>query len=143
MTDQQATTTAEDDDTLHLLGENYAVRFAAVDVMLDPREVRAAAAQIIEVYRVLVTDPATQPELETVVALQLLRAATPGIARELFDAAIRHLDDVEREDELPAVEASELDAPTPADMAASVFITVPGDASYFVNAFSLIELDQD
>ena len=117
------------------MGEDYARIYAAADAALDPAEVGATAHRIIEAYRALIVDPDNRAEGEFSIPLRLIRAALSD-AREYVDAALRWLDT--RPPGVPFVESVNLDNPTPADMAAAVFIAIPGeDEAYMVNLISL------
>ena len=129
-----ANTTATE-GTEHVLGEDYPALLAAADASLGEDAVREAADRIVAAYRVLVTDPATQPETETVVALRHVRAALPEVARELVDAALRFLDTTP--EGFPPAEITCVDEPTPTDLAAAVLIAVPDDAVYLAGAIAL------
>jgi hypothetical protein len=141
---QDSNITYEYDDTLHLLGEDYPARFAAVDATLDPAAVRTVAHKVIGAYRTLLLSPSVQEECELagVVPLRLIRETVFNEPRELFDAAIRFLDQANGEvEDFPYVEASEMDHPTAADMAAAVFFTPPGNESYFTTQIGLNDED--
>jgi hypothetical protein len=117
------------------MGDDYARVYAAADAALDPAEVRATADRIIAAYRALLVDPANRAEGEFSVPLRLIRAALDD-AREYVDAALRWLDT--HPPGVPFVESTWLDDPTPADMAAAVFIAIPDqDEAYMVNLISL------
>jgi hypothetical protein len=117
------------------MGDDYARIYAAADAALDPEQVRATAGRIIAAYRQLVADPANRAEGEFSVPLRLIRVALSD-AREYVDAALRWLDT--RPPCLPFVESFWMDDPTPADMAAAVFIAIPGeDEAYMVNLVTL------
>jgi len=121
--------------TFITMGDDYARIYAAADAALDPAEVHATAERIIAAYRALVADPANRAEGEFSVPLRLIRAALDD-AREYVDAALRWLDT--RPSDLPFVELFWMDDPTPADMAAAVFLAVPGeDEAYMVSLVSL------
>jgi hypothetical protein len=121
--------------TFITMGEDYARIYAAADAALDPAEVRATADRIIEMYRALFADPGNRAEGEFSVPLRRIRAALDD-AREYVDAALRWLDT--QPPDLPLVELVYLEDPTPADMAAAVFIAIPGeDEAYMVNLVSL------
>ena len=125
------------------MGFDYGQIYAAADAALDPGEVQATATRIIETYRTLVTDPATQPETPGCVPLRLVRAALAD-PREYVDAALRFLDSEDREDAgFPFVEITFLDAPTPADMAAAAFLPLPdgSDEAYMVTVIALADED--
>lgn len=123
------------DEIEHVLGEDYPALLATADVSLGQDAVRGAADRIVAVYRELLADPATQPEVATVVVLRAIRAALPDVARELVDAALRFLDT--RPEGYPPAEISCMDEPTPADLAAAVLIHVPGDAVYLAGQIGL------
>ena len=124
-----------EDRTYITMGLDYAQIYAAADAALDPAEVRATAGRIIAAYRTLFADPANRAEGEFSVPLRRIRAALDD-PREQVDAALRWLDTCPPD--LPFVELVYLEDPTPADMAAAVFIAIPGeDEAYMVNLVSL------
>lgn len=127
----------------YTLGDDYARQFAAADASLDQGAVRDVAANIIDTYRALLADPATQPELAGVVSLRFVRAVLNAVPRELFDAAVRYVDSPQREaDAFPFVELTAVDEPTPADLAAVVF-TVVDDEVYLVSQLAMNDEDLD
>jgi hypothetical protein len=128
-------TFADREETWHVLGEDYPARFAAADEALGRDAVHAAGTRIVEAYTELLAVPETQPETEGVVPIRLVREALADVARELFDAGIRFLDT--QPEDFASYEGSELDEPSPADLAAAVFVEVDGAEVYLINAIAV------
>ncbi len=127
----------------YTLGDDYAQQFAAADASLEQGAVHDVAANIIDTYRTLLADPATQPDTAGVVSLRFVRAVLNAVPRELFDAAVRFFDSEDRESlGFPFVELTAVDEPTPADLAAVVF-TVVDDEVYLVGQLAMNDEDLD
>lgn len=71
------------------------------------------------------TDPANHAETAECVPLRLIRAALATEPREYLDAALRWLDT--QPSEQPDCEITYMGKPTPADMAAAVFVAADGE----------------
>ncbi len=123
------------------MGFDYAHVYAAADAALEPEQVQATAARIIEAYRQLEPTAAVRAETSIGVPLRLIREVLVQDPRECVDAALRYLDT--QPDGLPFVEITWLDDPTPADMAAACFIALPdgADEAYMVTLLAMDDQD--
>lgn len=122
-----------------VMGDDVAYTLATIDATFDHQVVELAARLIVETFRELVKSAAHQGDLPGTVRIRHVRRALDfpprQLPRELFDAAIRWLEQLDE----PPVEITYLDDPTPADVAAAVVTPHPGGEVYLSNQLGLIE----